>query len=428
MMPSRRRPRAATALCAGLALSIPAAGAFSISSGIYTPRIDRFPVIARGLDGLSYLPSRDRCCNCGGSTRLCAEDSTEDVKQGEKKDKRRRRPKFRMQVFSFLNLPGVEVASTLAVLLSSLLVALDTLDYLPPIPAADIIGISSNPHVAIGVILDIFNIVFAVDFFFRWYAAGNFRAPYLRKPDTLVDIFVVLLPLFFSTVMPLLNQSAGPVASSAYSNPGLQNLLLLRVLRLRRILENKYTFSRFQKALGLGPQDVKSYQLQLARVLLSVFTLLSVASGLIYTAEHDVNPDFPNYFVALYFGLTTLTTVGFGDISPVTPEGRLVVCLSILAGVAIIPAQAGQLVESLVDYQNDTKKGGPRVTIRAKGGSVTVDPKPQKVLSAKTTPEEEETAIGREEFVGWLGRCCLECEATDHREDAKFCWSCGSKF
>jgi hypothetical protein len=30
-------------------------------------------------------------------------------------------------------------------------------------------------------------------------------------------------------------------------------------------------------------------------------------------------------------------------------------------------------------------------------------------------------------WIGWLGRCCLECEATDHREDATYCWSCGSE-
>ena len=41
------------------------------------------------------------------------------------------------------------------------------------------------------------------------------------------------------------------------------------------------------------------------------------------TCEHPTNPSFPNFFVALYFVLTTLTTVGFGDIVPITTEGRL---------------------------------------------------------------------------------------------------------
>ena len=95
----------------------------------------------------------------------------------------------------------------------------------------------------------------------------------------------------------------------AFDFEGLQNLMLLRVLRLNRVLTDTNTFERFEVALGIKSRDVRPYQLQLARVILSIFTLLSVASGLIYTAEHKVNPQIPDYFAALYFGLTTLTTV-----------------------------------------------------------------------------------------------------------------------
>ena len=59
----------------------------------------------------------------------------------------------------------------------------------------------------------------------------------------------------------------------------------------------------------------------------------------------DVNPQFPDFFTALYFGLTTLTTVGFGDITPITTSGRLVVAASILAGGAVIPFQLSRLAE-----------------------------------------------------------------------------------
>ena len=97
---------------------------------------------------------------------------------------------------------------------------------------------------------------------------------------------------------------------SVFNSPGLQNLLLLRILRFNRVLVNMNTFSRFELGLGLEYQAVRPYQLQLARVLLSIFTLLSVSSGLIYTTEHVANPEIPDYFAALYFGLTTLTTVG----------------------------------------------------------------------------------------------------------------------
>lgn len=223
---------------------------------------------------------------------------------------------IRLQVFSALNRPIVEVISVLAVFLCSLLVALSTLQDLP-----------ASAYVAINDLLLALDLLFALDFFVRWYAAGQFKAIYLTKPLVVLDIIVIIIPFLASTavvpiLMLILEQDFVRDLDTTFSggntllgflmglqnSAGLQNLLLLRVVRLRRVLTDINTFSKFQVALGLKPQDVRPYQLQLARVLLSIFTLLSVASGLIYTAEHDVNPDIPDYFTALYFGLTTLTT------------------------------------------------------------------------------------------------------------------------
>lgn len=219
----------------------------------------------------------------------------------------KRKKNSRMVLFSKLSLPIVEIVSAGAVLLSSLLVALDTLDNLSPVVYA-----------AITDALLALNLLFALDFFLRWYAAGQFKAIYLTKPLVVIDIVVILIPLFLDVVLPLLD-AAGVLQGDAIfygwpNSAGLQNLLLLRVLRLRRVLTDIGTFRRFAGALGLRSKDVRPYQLQLARVILSIFTLLSVSTGLIYTAEHDVNPLIPDYFTALYFGLTTLTTVGYGDI------------------------------------------------------------------------------------------------------------------
>jgi hypothetical protein len=208
-----------------------------------------------------------------------------------------------MQVFSFLNLPIVEVAAASAVLLSTFLVALYTLNDLPP-----------EAYVAIQDGVVGLNIIFAFDFFVRWYAAGQFKVKYLTKPLVVIDIFVILIPLFLGSVLPMLDdmgvlgEAEKILALSIQDSSGLQVLLLLRVLRIRRVLTDINTFGRFAVAVGIKPSDVRPYQLQLARVLLSIFTLLSVASGLIYTAEHNVNPGIPDYFSALYFGLTTLTT------------------------------------------------------------------------------------------------------------------------
>lgn len=175
--------------------------------------------------------------------------------------KKKRRPNARMQLFQWLNQPSVEIMSALAVLLSSFLVALDTLEDLPSLSAlSDILGqpVLSDPHVVIDDTLQIINYVFFVDFFVRWYAAGNFKARYLTKPLVSLDIIVVLMPLFLGGLLPYLAAVgiAGPdgllpsipdALQFDSSSAGLQNLLLLRILRLRRILTDINTFSRFGK-------------------------------------------------------------------------------------------------------------------------------------------------------------------------------------
>ena len=126
-------------------------------------------------------------------------------------------------------------------------------------------------------------------------------------PQFALDVAVVLLPLVFGLMPEFVDKSSLPAWLTSPS--ALINLELLRVLRLRRVLRDKQSFLKFERALGIRT-EIEDWQLQLARVLLSLFTLLSVSTGLIYTCEHGVNPCISNYFTALYFGLVTLSTVG----------------------------------------------------------------------------------------------------------------------
>lgn len=92
---------------------------------------------------------------------------------------RKKRSSSRMRLFAWLQSPAVEIASAMAVLLSVVLVALGTLDDLDP-----------ATEVFLNDSLLVINILFALDFFVRWYAAGQFKAKYLVKPLVIVDIVV----------------------------------------------------------------------------------------------------------------------------------------------------------------------------------------------------------------------------------------------
>lgn len=269
------------------------------------------------------------------------------------------RPPPRIQLQNYFSQPIVEVWGLSLVLLSSFLQAVNTLDYLP-----------QRIHTGIDTVEAVVVYAFGIDFFLRWWAFDNLRTRYLAKPLVLIDSVVVVLPLLvdglvaiweiiqmsgFAPPFDLPSQLIGISSGSA-----LLNLRLLRILKFQRVLTDQSTLTKFQMALGMEERVVRPYQLQLARVVVTVFTLVSVSTGLIYTAEHEVNPEskclvvygdtpslhsraqvkfeiiiltifsflsqtsfysesghvhaVPDYFTALYFGLTTLTTVGFGDI------------------------------------------------------------------------------------------------------------------
>lgn len=184
----------------------------------------------------------------------------------------------------------------------------------------------------------------------------------------------------------------------------------------------------FEMALGMKKSEVRPYQLQLARVVISIFTLVSVSTGLIYSAENEINPQIPDYFTALYFGLTTLTTVGFGDISPVTVSGRFVVGASILAGVAIIPAQAANLAEAYLDFMKErtattatssTTSSVPRAAKKPMGANAASNTYGTGRINDLSTTGRSTSEMKKE--VNY----CSACGVGSHRIDARFCWSCG---
>jgi len=302
---------------------------------------------------------------------------------------------FGKEIADLLNKPQSELIDAGLVLLSSLLVAIGTL------PATSVPDFISTEAFQIEEVLSCF---FCFGFFMRWYSVENLSPKYFLKPLPLIDFIASVVPLVLTTSIVTLGVTSVP--SWLMTNSALVNLRLLRLLRLQELLVDIDTFKKVAEVLGIKSEGVRPYQLQLTRVVITIFSLLSVSTGLIYTAEHEVNPAIPDYFTALYFGLTTLTTVGFGDITPITLTGRLVVMGSILVGVAIIPAQGAELVEALLDFQSERRqKKLIKTTLRTRtdGGGLETD--------AMIDPRIS----------------CASCGKRNHRGDAFYCWSCGSK-
>ena len=88
----------------------------------------------------------------------------------------------------------------------------------------------------------------------------------------------------------------------------------------------------------------------LSRIVLTLFSIIFVYSGMIYQVEHSVNSEiFHNFFDALYFSIVTMTTVGFGDVTPISPAGRMLTILMILTGIFLIPWEVGELIKQFLN-------------------------------------------------------------------------------
>jgi voltage-gated potassium channel len=168
-------------------------------------------------------------------------------------------------------------------------------------------------------------LVFLVEYVLRLYGARN-RLAEATSPYTVVDLLSIT-PTLAVLAVPGLPASAA----------GLGFLRLLRVVRVLR-------FFRFTRDEEFFFGEVSLETLRVMKLLMTVVAIFFVSAGLFYDFEHGINPDVETFGDAFYFTVVTLTTVGFGDITPATEAGRLVTIAAIFAGVILIPWQASKIV------------------------------------------------------------------------------------
>ncbi|MFB6092471.1 MAG: ion transporter [Haloquadratum sp.] len=167
-------------------------------------------------------------------------------------------------------------------------------------------------------------VVFAVEYLLRLYGARD-RVAEFRNGYTVVDL-VSILPTLAVVVFPL---SAGAL-----------NVGFLRVVRVVRVLR----FYRFTRDAEFFFGTVTDNTLRATKLLLTILVLFFTSAGLFYSVEHVRNPEVANFGDAFYYTVVSLSTVGFGDIVPVTRTGRWVTVGSILAAIIVIPRQASKIL------------------------------------------------------------------------------------
>lgn len=201
--------------------------------------------------------------------------------------------------------------------------------------------------------------IFTLEYLLRIYSV---RRPwgYILSFYGLVDLLSIL-PTFLSLLVT-----------------GSEFLIVIRALRLLRV------FRIFKLGNYLAQSQILLTALRASRVKIVVFLGAVLASVIIigsmmYLVEGNTNPTFSNIPVSIYWAVVTITTVGYGDIAPVTPLGQFLSAVLMILGYGIIAVPTG-------------------------------------IVSVELAQAEAQSHTTR---------TCEHCAGTGHDWDAKYCKHCG---
>ena len=181
-------------------------------------------------------------------------------------------------------------------------------------------------------------IIFSVEYLLRIWTAdllypesGFFRSrlKYVISPMAVIDLLAIL-PFYLPMFLPV-------------------DLIGIRAVRLIRLLRI-FKLNRYSDALISIGSVFKNKSREIFASLFFVLILLVVASLLIYYAEHDAQPkQFQNAFSGLWWAVATLTTVGYGDIYPITSIGRVLGAIIAILGIGMVAVPTGILSAGFVE-------------------------------------------------------------------------------
>ena len=205
----------------------------------------------------------------------------------------------------------------------------------------------------------VITILFTIEYILRLLCVGQ-PIRYARSFFGVIDLLAIL-PTYISVLVP-----------------GAQALAVVRVLRILRVFRVLKLVQYVQEARVLR-QALRNSGRKILVFVFVVFTIVIIVGALMYLVEGEAS-GFTSIPIAVYWAVVTLTTVGYGDIAPITSLGRFLSALLMIVGYGIIAVPTGIVTTELV-------RGAREVTNRA----------------------------------------CHECSLDGHDPDASFCKGCGAK-
>jgi voltage-gated potassium channel len=176
----------------------------------------------------------------------------------------------------------------------------------------------------------VITILFTAEYILRLLCVGQ-PARYARSFFGIIDLLAIL-PTYISVIVP-----------------GAQALAVVRVLRILRVFRVLKLVQYMQEARVLR-QALANSGRKILVFLFVVFTMVIIVGALMYLVEGS-DAGFTSIPISVYWAVVTLTTVGYGDIAPVTALGQFLSALLMIVGYGIIAVPTGIVTTELVRGQ-----------------------------------------------------------------------------
>lgn len=189
--------------------------------------------------------------------------------------------------------------------------------------------------------------IFTVEYLLRvWTSVENpkfkhSRRTYLFSGMAVIDLLSIL-PFYLDLIL-------GFVA---------MDLLFLRVIRLFRLFR-LLKIARYLKALNIMQAVVRERKEQIFVSIMLILFLLVIVSTVMFYVENTAQPEqFSSIPATMWWGIETLTTVGYGDMIPITPYGKILGGMIAILGIGLFALPAGIFSSGLTDYMHRDKSAG----------------------------------------------------------------------
>lgn len=199
-------------------------------------------------------------------------------------------------------------------------------------------SVSTLPNLSDGIItllriLEVFTVaVFTVEYILRILVAEK-KLKFIFSFFGLIDLLAIL-PFYIA---------------AGFDIRSVRIFRLLRLVRILKLLQYSKAITRFHRALIISKEE-----LVLFGFVASIMLYLSAVG--IYYFENPAQPDhFKSVFHCLWWAITTLTTVGYGDMFPVTTGGKIFTFFVLSVGLGIVAVPTGLVASALSEARNEDK-------------------------------------------------------------------------